>query len=98
LPETAALPPNTVLNGADLTYFHGQPAALLLFTIGKHQVSVLLMQKLSAPKFVRSSESRAGFTIRTATTSDLRIVAVSNVNPDDLDRLVTILVQAQGAS
>jgi anti-sigma factor RsiW len=39
LPDAAALPPDTTLKGADLTYLNGQPAALLLFTIHKHEVS-----------------------------------------------------------
>jgi anti-sigma factor RsiW len=96
LPDAAILPPDTVLNGADLTYFNGQPAALLLFTVRKHHVSVLLMQKAVEPAFVRLSKSRAGFTIHSATAADLRIIAVSDVNPADLDRLLGVLVQAQG--
>jgi len=95
LPETAALPPDTVLNGADLTYFHGQPAALLLFMVHKHQVSVLLMQRAAEPTWASLSKTRAGFIIHSAITSDLRIIAISNVNPQDLDRLVGVLVQAQ---
>jgi anti-sigma factor RsiW len=97
LPEAATLPPDTVLNGADLTYFNGHPAALLLFTVRKHQVSVLLMQKAAEPASVSLLKNRAGFTIQSATTSELRIIAVSDVNPADLDRLVAVLVQAQGA-
>lgn len=97
LPDTANLPPETVLNGADMAYFHGHPAALLLFTVRKHQVSVMLMQKAGEPALVKLSRNRSGFTIHSATTSDLRIIAVSDVNPADLDRLVGVLVQAQGA-
>jgi anti-sigma factor RsiW len=96
LPEPAALPPDTVLKGADLTYLNGQPAALLLFTIHKHEVSVFLTQRsTSSPALATLSGNRAGFTLRTATTSDLRIVAVSNVNPADLDNLVASLLRAQ---
>ena len=36
------LPADTILRGGDLTYLNGQPAALLLFTIHKHEVSVFL--------------------------------------------------------
>ena len=95
LPEAAALPPNTILKGADLTYFNDQPAALLLFEVGKHQVSALIMQKTANSAFVRPL-SRAGFSIHSATTSDLHIIAVSDVNPAELDRLLKVLVQAQG--
>jgi anti-sigma factor RsiW len=93
LPDAAALPPDTTLKGADLTYLSGQPAALLLFTIHKHEVSIFLTQRSSALTTLPST--RSGFTLRTATTPDLRIIAVSDVNPADLDLLVASLVQAQ---
>jgi hypothetical protein len=48
------------------------------------------MEKLKCPY-----TTRAGFTLHTATTPDLRIIAVSDVNPSDLDVLMTTLVQAQ---
>jgi anti-sigma factor RsiW len=95
LPDTAALPSDTILKGADLTYFNGQPAALLLFTIHKHEVSIFLMQRSTNSTFSTLSGTRAGFTIHTATTPDLRIVAVSDVNPADLDNLLAVLVQIQ---
>jgi anti-sigma factor RsiW len=95
LPDAAALPPDTTLKGADLTYLNGQPAALLLFTIHKHEVSVFLTQKSTSPALATLPNTRAGFTLRTATTPDLRIIAVSDVNPSDLNNLVASLVQAQ---
>jgi anti-sigma factor RsiW len=95
LPDTAALPSDTILKGADLTYLNGQPAALLLFTIHKHEVSIFLMQRSTDSTLSTLSGARAGFTIHTATTPDLRIVAVSDVNPSDLDNLLAVLVQIQ---
>jgi anti-sigma factor RsiW len=95
LPDTAALPSDTILKGADLTYLNGQPAALLLFTIHKHEVSIFLMQRSTNSTLSTLSGTRAGFTIHTATTPDLRIVAVSDVNPADLDNLLAVLVQIQ---
>jgi anti-sigma factor RsiW len=95
LPDAAALPPDTSLKGADLTYLSGQPAALLLFTVHKHEVSVFLTQRSTSSSLTTLPTTRAGFTLRTATTPDLRIVAVSNVNPTDLDNLVAVLVQTQ---
>lgn len=94
LPDTVALPPDTTLKGANLTYINDQPSALLLFTIHKHEVSIFLMQRSTGPS-TTLLRSRAGFTIRTATTRDLRIVAVSDVSPADLDLLVEALVRAQ---
>jgi anti-sigma factor RsiW len=98
LPDTRALPPDTTLKGADLAYLHGQPAALLLFTIHKHQVSVFLTQRSGGPNLVALPGVRSGFTIHSAATHDLQIVAVSDVNPADLDALVATLLQAQSPS
>jgi anti-sigma factor RsiW len=95
LPDAAALPPDTVLKGADLTYFNGQPAALLLFTIHKHQVSIFLTQRANGPTLTTLPSNHAGFTIDSATTRELCILAVSDVNPADLDLLVVSLVRAQ---
>ncbi|HEX3374577.1 MAG TPA: zf-HC2 domain-containing protein [Edaphobacter sp.] len=98
LPDSAALPPDTALKGADLTYLNGQPAALLLFTIHKHEVSIFLTQRSTSPTLAALPKARAGFTLDTAATPDLRIIAVSDVNPSDLDKLLTVLVQAQNAT
>ena len=95
LPDATALPPDTTLKGADLTYLNGQPAALLLFTIHKHEVSFFLTQRSSSPTLTALPSTLAGFNLRTATTPDLRIIAVSDVNPADLDNLMAALVQAQ---
>jgi anti-sigma factor RsiW len=95
LPDAQALPTDTTLKGADLTYLKGQPAALLLFTIHKHEVSVFLTQRSGGPNLITLPSTRSGFTIHSATTHDLRIVAVSDVNPADLDALVATLVRVQ---
>jgi anti-sigma factor RsiW len=95
LPDADALPPGSTLKGADLTYINGQPAALLLFTIHKHEVSIFLTQSTGGPTLTALPGTRSGFAIHSATTHDLRIVAVSDVNPADLDTLVAALVQAQ---
>jgi anti-sigma factor RsiW len=95
LPDAAALPPDTTLKGADLTYLSGQPAALLLFTIHKHEVSVFLTQRTTSPTLATLPNTRAGFTLHTATTAGLRIVAVSDVNAADLDLLLASLAKSQ---
>ena len=43
LPEN--LPSGTNLDGANLTYIHNRPAAQLLYSIGKHRVSIYLEQE-----------------------------------------------------
>ena len=94
LPEPGSLPADTVLKGADLTYIAHQPAALLLFTIHKHQVSIFITQRTGS-SLPGLSGNRSGFAIYDATTHDLRLVAVSDVNPLDLELLLAALVQAQ---
>ena len=39
------LPADTALDGANLTYVRGAPAAQLLFSIGKHRVSMFVRQR-----------------------------------------------------
>ena len=90
-----ALPTDTTLKGGNLTYLYGQPAAMLLFTIHKHEVSVFLTQRSGSPIATLLPGTRSGFAIHYATTRDLRIVAVSDVNPADLDLLVLALEEAQ---
>jgi anti-sigma factor RsiW len=95
LPEPNALPADTTLKGADLAYLDDQPAALLLFTIHKHEVSVFVTQRAGSPILTSLPRARSGFAIHSASTRDLRMVAVSDVNPADLDALVDALVRAQ---
>ncbi len=89
------LPADTTLKGGNLAYLSGQPAALLLFTIHKHEVSVFLTQRSDSPIATLLPHTRSGFSIHHATTADLRIVAVSDVSPADLDLLLSSLVKAQ---
>jgi anti-sigma factor RsiW len=97
LSDATALPPDTVLKGADLAYVNGQPAAMLLYTIHKHQVSIFLTQRTQIPILVTLPATREGFNLRSATTASLRLIAVSDVNQADLDRLVAALIQAQAS-
>jgi anti-sigma factor RsiW len=92
------LPADTTLKGGNLTYLNGQPAALLLFTIHKHEVSVFLTQRSGTDLATPPSGIRSGFDIHYASTHDLRIAAVSDVNPADLELLLSALVQAQSSS
>jgi anti-sigma factor RsiW len=89
------LPADTTLKGGNLTYLSGQPAALLLFTIHKHEVSVFLTQRSGSPIDTLLPRIRSGFAIHSATTPDLHIYTVSDVNPADMDLLLSSLVQAQ---
>ncbi|MGD0444032.1 MAG: anti-sigma factor, partial [Edaphobacter sp.] len=59
------------------------------------EVSIFLAQRTTSLTLTALPSARAGFTLRSATTQNLRIIAVSDVNPADLDNLVATLVQAQ---
>lgn len=93
LPEPTALPSGVTLKGADLTYLGDHPAAQLLFAVGKHQVSVFIAQQslfTTAP-----STTRSGYTLRSATAGDLRLIAVGDVDQPQLDRLLASLASVQ---
>ena len=82
--------------GARDDLLRGQPAALLIFTIHKHQVTVLLSQQPSELALSEIPKARAGFTIHSAIVSHLHIIAVSDVNPAELDLLIAALARVQG--
>jgi anti-sigma factor RsiW len=94
LPEPDALPPDTTLRGADLVYLEGQPAALLIFSIHKHEASVFLTQR-TASFVINPRSTRSGFVVRSTTSGELRLMAVSDVNPMELDALVSALAKVQ---
>lgn len=96
LPEPDALPPGAALKGADLTYLGDHPTALLLFTMGKHQVSVFVADRNSLATAPGSSV-RAGFNLRSTTVGGLRLIAVGDVDPPQLDRLLASLASVQQA-
>jgi anti-sigma factor RsiW len=96
LPDATALPPATTLKGADLTYLGDHPAALLLFTMGNHQVSVFVTDRSSLTSAPEAS-TRSGFALRSTTAGELRLIAVGDVDPPQLDRLLCSLVSVQQA-
>lgn len=94
LPEPDTLPPDTTLRGADLVYLEGHPAALLIFNIHKHEVSVFVTQRTGS-FFITPLSTRSGFTVRSTIAADLRLTGVSDVNPTELDALIRSLAKVQ---
>jgi anti-sigma factor RsiW len=94
LPDADALPSGTTLKGADLTFLEDHPAALLLFAAGKHQVSVFVVQQNALP-LAPSASTRSGFALRSITVGGLRLIAVGDVDPPQLDRLLASLASVQ---
>jgi anti-sigma factor RsiW len=93
LPES--LPGNTTLDGANLTYIDNQPVAQLLYSIGKHRVSVFVRQKPGAPQANELQTEHSGFHVMGFDTSDLEMIAVSDVDPVHLAELMSAIRQAQ---
>lgn len=89
------LPADTTLDGANLTYLHGRPAAQLLYSIGKHRVSVFLQQAGDASGGSAPHADRAGFHVMSFRTSGLEAVAVSDADPARVAELLNLLKAAQ---
>jgi anti-sigma factor RsiW len=93
LPQT--LPGDTTLDGANLTYLGDQPVAQLLYSIGRHRVSVFLRQSSAEAETNQFAAERAGFHVMAFSTNGLEGVAVSDVDPARLAELVSALKRAQ---
>lgn len=89
------LPDDTTLDGANLTYLHSQPTAQLLYSIGKHHVSVFIQQRENGSVSSSLVADHSGFHITGFHTLDLDVVAVSDVDPARLSDLVSRIEQAQ---
>jgi anti-sigma factor RsiW len=93
LPE--GLPSDTTLDGANLTYLGNQPVAQLLYSIGKHRVSVFVRQRTGAITSNGLLAEHAGFHVAGFTTGDLEVVAVSDVDRSRLSDLVSRIEHSQ---
>ncbi len=93
LPES--LPRETALDGANLAYLNNQPVAQLLYSIGKHRVSVFLRERAGEVSTDEAPADHAGFHVVGFRTGDLEAVAVSDVDPARLIELVSAIKQAQ---
>lgn len=86
---------DTKLDGANLTYLHGQPVAQLLYSIGKHRVSVFVRERGDSGAANERTREHSGFQIVTHSSGELELVAVSDVSQDRLRDLVDTIAQAQ---
>jgi anti-sigma factor RsiW len=93
LPE--GLPGDTTLDGANLTYLGDQPVAQLLYSIGRHRVSIFVGQRAGAIASKGLLGERSGFHVDGFTTGDLDVVAVSDAEPARLSDLVSRIQNAQ---
>jgi anti-sigma factor RsiW len=93
LPEGLAA--DVTLDGANLTYLHHRPVAQLLYTIGKHRVSVFVQERDGATAKELKVE-QAGFHVLGFETAELRVVGVSDVEEARLAGLMGAIQAAQG--
>jgi anti-sigma factor RsiW len=93
LPEGLAT--DTTLDGANLDYLRDQPVAQLLYSIGKHRVSVFVLGRPGVTGPRELTVEHSGFHLRSVRTDDLEVVAVSDVDPVRLEELVDSIRRAQ---
>lgn len=94
IPES--LPADTTLDGADLAYLGNHPVAQLLFSIGRHRVSVFVEERdHGATALSPLTRSHSGFQVVGFETDDLEVIAVSDVDPARLQALTDRLKDAQ---
>jgi anti-sigma factor RsiW len=93
LPEN--LPSDTKLDGANLIYLHNRPVAQLLYSIGRHHVSVFMQEKSGAAEQDPLQAEHSGFHLTGFHTSDLEVIAISDVDPARLTSLVRTIEQVQ---
>jgi anti-sigma factor RsiW len=89
------LPDDTKLDGANLIYLHNRPAAQLLYSIGRHRVSVLIAQKSDRALLDTAQTEQSGFHVTTVATDNLEVIAISDVDPARLSALVRAIDQVQ---
>jgi anti-sigma factor RsiW len=91
-----ALPADVTLDGANLVQVEGEPAAQLLFSIGKHRASVFVRQRSGTIGGAAKGDSeRNGFHAEGFETKELEVIAVSDADPARLRELVQAMEVAQ---
>ena len=93
LPEN--LPADTKLDGANLTYLHNHPVAQLLYSIGRHHVSIFVQEKTGIDDSSPLMAEHSGFQLAGFRTADLEVIAVSDVDPTRLSELVDTIERTQ---
>jgi len=86
------------LAGGKLVYLEGNPAAQLVYAVGKHEISVFVSEERSAGTFRRGvSEAREvssqdrGFTVERWTEAGLSYTVISDANASDVHALSEML-------
>jgi len=93
LPE--GLPSDTTLDGANLVYQGHRPVAQLLYSVGKHRVSVFVRERSRDDQQRDATTEQSGFHVTALHTGELYILAVSDVDPARLASLAIAIRNAQ---
>ncbi len=93
LPE--GLPEDTKLEGANLVYLHNRPVVQLLYSIGRHRVSVFVEEKTDGTEWRAPITEHVGFRLAGFSTHALDVVAISDVDPARLRGLISQIERAQ---
>jgi anti-sigma factor RsiW len=96
LPEGLAA--DAKLDGANLTYIHNQPVAQLLYSIGKHHVSVYVTEARGFQWSKDLVSEHAGFHVMAVRSDDLEVIAVSDVEPYKLSDLLNTIGRSQAGT
>jgi anti-sigma factor RsiW len=89
------LPEDTRLEGANLTYLHNRPVAQLLYSIGKHRVSIFVQQRSEGAQTPKPVMAHAGFHMASFSSAELDVIAVSDVDPARLAGLTGLIQRVQ---
>jgi len=88
------LPADVTLDGANMTYLRSQPTAQLLYSIGRHRVSVFVQERTQTGSGPLRTD-RSGFHVSGFRKGELEVIAVSDVDPARLSDLVGRIEAAQ---
>ena len=93
LPELAGT--QYSLRGGRLVYFRGNPGAQLIYELGRHELSVFIVQDPTTASAHPSGERRNGFSTESWTTGSLRYVVMSDAGAPDVHTLGDMVRGAQ---
>jgi anti-sigma factor RsiW len=92
------LPADVTLDGANLAYVRNQPTAQLLYSVGRHRVSVFIRQTSNTSDSDPRPADYQGFHVIGFRTGNVEALAVSDVDPARLSELVREIQGAQTAA
>jgi anti-sigma factor RsiW len=85
------------LRGARLVYFRGHPAAQLIYELGKHELSVFIVQSggAAAVNASVSSARKSGFSTESWNAGELRYVIMSDAGAGEVHALGELMRSVQ---